>query len=197
MSELSTFVSESPTRPAPAGATGFVQRGRRIAVLGDDLAPVPHGNAGQLAVDRHDPGLMLGYLDQPDATAARLTDDWFLTGDQVCLDASGAVTYLGRADDQMNPGGHRISPLEVEAVMAKLPGVQEVAVTEVETRPGTRVIACFYTGPQPLDDAVLLAHATAHLARYKQPRLYRHLPSLPRGANAKLNRRALRDMGLT
>ena len=197
MSEISTFVSESPTRPAPEGATGFAQVGRRIAALGPDLAPVARGTPGQLAIDRRDPGLMLGYLDAPDATQARLTSDWFLTGDSIVIDEDGAVTYLGRDDDQMNAGGYRVSPVEVEAAMARFPGLMEAAVTEVEVKPGVTVIACFYTAAEPLDDTALSAHADAHLARYKQPRLFRHLTALPRGANAKLNRRALRSMGTT
>ena len=197
MSEISTFISESPTRPAPEGSTGFAQTGRRIAALGSDLAPVPRDTPGQLAIDRRDPGLMLGYLDAPEATAARLTRDWFLTGDQVLIDASGAITYLGRDDDQMNAGGYRVSPVEVEAVMARFPGLAEAAVTEIEVKPGVTVIACFYTAAAPLDDDALTAHVEAHLARYKQPRLFRHLTALPRGANAKLNRRALRGMGVS
>ncbi|MDO8882153.1 MAG: class I adenylate-forming enzyme family protein [Pseudotabrizicola sp.] len=195
MSEISTFVSESPTRAAPAGATGFAQTGRRIAALGPDLSPVPRGTPGQMAIDRRDPGLMLGYLDAPEATAARLSGGWFLTGDSIVIDDQGAVTYLGRDDDQMNAGGYRVSPVEVEAAMARFPGLLEAAVTEIEVKPGVTVIACFYTAAAPLDDTALNAHAATHLARYKQPRLFRHLPALPRGANAKLNRRALRAMG--
>ena len=194
MSEVSTFISEAPGRPAPEGATGFAQTGRRIAALGSDLAPVPRGTPGQLAIDRRDPGLMLGYLDAPQTTAARMIRDWFLTGDQVVIDAVGAVTYLGRDDDQINAGGYRVSPVEVEAALARFPGLIEAAVTEVEVKPGVSIIACFYTAPAPMDDTALAAHAAAHLARYKQPRLFIHLPALPRGANAKLNRHALRAM---
>ena len=60
---------------------------------------------------------------------------------------------------------------------------------------GGLAFALFYTGPAPLEEATLAGHAAARLARYKQPRLYRHLPALPRGANNKLNRRALRALG--
>ncbi|MFN4153376.1 MAG: class I adenylate-forming enzyme family protein [Paracoccaceae bacterium] len=197
MSEISTFISESPGQAAPEGATGFAQSGRRIAALGPDLAPVPRGTPGQLAIDRRDPGLMLGYLDAPEATATRLTRDWFLTGDSVMIDDQGAVSYLGRDDDQINAGGYRVSPVEVEAAMARFPGLTEAAVTEVEVKPGVTIIACFYTANAPLDETALAAHAMAHLARYKQPRLFRHLPALPRGANAKLNRRALRSLGVS
>lgn len=194
MSEVSTFISAAPGRPAPAGASGFAQEGRHIAVLGPDLAPVPRGTPGQLAVGRDDPGLMLRYDGAAEQTAARLTETWFLTGDTVVMDEAGAVSYLGRDDDQMNAGGYRVSPLEVERAMALHPALHDVAVTEVEVRPGVTVIACFYTADAPQPEADLHAHAAAHLARYKHPRLFRHLAALPRGANSKLNRRALRQM---
>ncbi|MEF3047695.1 class I adenylate-forming enzyme family protein [Pseudotabrizicola sp. L79] len=196
MSEISTFISAAPGHPAPEGSTGYAQPGRRIAALDETLAPVPRGTPGQLAVDRHDPGLMLHYLDAPQATAARLAEDWFLTGDTVTIAEDGAVTYLGRGDDQMNAGGYRVSPAEVEAAMMLFPGLTEVAVAEVEVKPGVTVIACFYVAPGPLDQSALARHAAAHLARYKQPRAFRRLDALPRGANAKLNRRALRQQGL-
>jgi acyl-coenzyme A synthetase/AMP-(fatty) acid ligase len=135
---------------------------------------------------------MLGYLDAPDQTAARFQGDWFLTGDQVRQDADGAITYLGRHDDLMNAGGFRVSPIEVETALARFAGIQEVAVTEVEPSNGTRIIACAYVAPQPIDETALTAHAAQNLARYKQPRTFLRLDALPRNANNKLNRRALR-----
>ncbi len=192
MTECSTFVSGSPDRPAPPGTTGYAQPGRRIAVLGPDGAPVPRGVPGTLAVHRNDPGLFLGYLGQPEETAERFRGDWFLTGDTVAMDADGAIRYLGRDDDMMNAGGYRVSPLEVERAMAAFPGLGPCAAAEVEVRPGTTVIALFHEGP-PADAAALAAHAAAHLARYKQPRLFVRLPALPRNPNGKLLRRPLRD----
>lgn len=190
MSEVSTFISGAPGRPAPVGCTGWPQPGRRVAVLGDD-GPVPRGTAGELAISRDDPGLMLEYLNNPSETAARFRGDWFVTGDQVEMRADGAIRYLGRADDQMNPGGYRVSPLEVEQALDGLPGVQDLAVAEVTVKPGTTVICGFYTAEQPLDPITLSIFAETRLARYRQPRLWQHVPALPRNANGKLNRRAL------
>ena len=101
----------------------------------------------------------------------------------------GAITYLGRDDDMMNPGGFRVSPLEIEAALAPL--IPDCAVTEVEVSPGTRIIACFYLAADPVPEATLRAQAEASLARWKQPRHWQRLDALPRGANNKLNRRAL------
>ncbi|MFN7003399.1 MAG: class I adenylate-forming enzyme family protein [Roseinatronobacter sp.] len=193
MSECSTYLSSSPTHPAPAGSAGYPQRGRRLAILGPDGAPVAQGEAGVLAIHRSDPGLMLGYLTQ-DGPDLPLQGDWFLTGDRAQMAADGALTYLGRDDDMMNAGGFRVSPLEVERALADHPGITDIACTEVTLREGVSVIAAFYTGPETLPEDALHAHAAERLARYKQPRLYRHCPALPRGANGKLQRKALRDV---
>ena len=191
MSECSTFISSSPSHPARGDALGLPQKGRRVAILGED-GPVPQGEEGTIAIRADDPGLMLGYLNAPEETAARRQGDWFLTGDMGAMAVDGQITYLGRADDMMNPGGYRVSPLEVEAALSAFPGLTQVGVTEVEVKADTRIIAAFYTAPRPLNETALKAFAAANLARYKQPRAYIHLPELPTGANGKLLRRALR-----
>lgn len=192
MSECSTYLSASPARPAPPGSAGYPQPGRRLAILGADGQPVARNDAGVLAIHRGDHGLMLGYL-TPTGPALPLMGDWFLTGDRAQMATDGAVSYLGRDDDMMNAGGFRVSPLEVERALADHPGITEVACTEVTVRDGVSVIAAFYTGPEPLPEPTLTAHAAERLARYKQPRLYRHCQTLPRNANGKLSRRALRE----
>lgn len=192
MSECSTFISSAPGRPAPEGAMGWPQEGRRVAVLSAEGSPVPRGETGELAVHRSDPGLFLSYLGAEEEARARFTADgqWFRTGDMVRMTEAGAIAYEGRDDDMMNAGGFRLSPLEVEATMALCPGAGEVAAIELRLSPELSVIALAFTGTAPPE--VLTEHATAHLARYKQPRIFRHLAALPHNANGKINRRALR-----
>ncbi|WP_135501189.1 class I adenylate-forming enzyme family protein [Roseovarius aestuariivivens] len=193
MSECSTFISASPDRPAAPGTLGRPQAGRRVTILGED-GPVPRGQDGVIAVHRDDPGLMLGYFGARDATAARMREAWFLTGDQGRMSETGDITYLGRADDMMNAGGFRVSPLEVEAVLNTHPGITQSAVTEIEVKRDARLIMAFYTGPRALDLDDLHGFAAARLASYKQPRGFFHLDALPTGANGKLLRRALRPI---
>ncbi|MCR9112649.1 MAG: acyl--CoA ligase [Rhodobacteraceae bacterium] len=193
MSECSTFISASPDHPAPPGSLGRPQRGRRVALLGPE-GPVQLGEEGTIAVHRSDPGLMLGYLGAPEATARRYQGDWFVTGDQGMMDAGGHITYLGRSDDMMNAGGFRVSPMEVEAVLNTHPGITQAAVTDIEIKQDARLIMAFYTGPAALDEAELTAFAADRLAGYKQPRGYYHLEALPTGANGKLLRRELRPI---
>ncbi|MFD2739302.1 class I adenylate-forming enzyme family protein [Sulfitobacter aestuarii] len=192
MSECSTFISGCPADPPQGESLGRPQPGRRVALLDAD-GPVPLGQSGTIAIHRSDPGLMLGYLDAPEQTVARFQGDWFLTGDQGAMDAQGRITYEGRRDDMMNAGGFRVSPLEVEGALAGFPGLEAVAAAEVTIKTDASVIAAFYTAACPLDEAALRDYAGARLARYKQPRLYIHLPALPTGANGKILRRALRE----
>jgi acyl-coenzyme A synthetase/AMP-(fatty) acid ligase len=191
--EISTFISGNPVRPSATGTLGAPQDGRLVAIVDETGQPVPRGTAGTIAIDHRDPGLMLGYLDAPEATAEKRCGDWFLTGDQGIMDENGFITYQGRDDDLMNAGGFRVSPLEVEATLSHIEGIHEVAVTDVEIKPDVRVIAAFYTADADLDEAALASYAEANLARYKQPRLWVHLTELPRNPNGKLRRKELKQ----
>ncbi|MBL9063963.1 class I adenylate-forming enzyme family protein [Tabrizicola sp.] len=186
MSEVSTYLSGSPARPAPPGTAGHVQPGRHVAILGDDDLAVPRGEAGELAVSTSDPGLMRGYIGHPPPQGA-----WFRTGDAAWMAKDGAITHLGRKDDLLNAGGFRVSPAEVESAFHDLPGLAACAVTQVEPSPGTTILALFYEASCVLDETLLHQRAEKALARWKQPRHYQRLDALPRTGTGKLIRRAL------
>lgn len=195
MSECSTFVSGAPDHPAPDGTLGYPQPGRRLAVLDENTGDiVTRGTPGVMAIHRSDPGLMLGYLNAESETNDKFSGDWFLTGDTVSMSADNAITFEGRSDDIMNAGGFRVSPIEVEAVMTLHGAVHEAACAEVSVKDNASVIACFYCPEHDaVDDTTLSDHAHQHLAHYKCPRIFIAVTSLPRGANNKLLRAALRE----
>ncbi|KPA22634.1 Benzoate--CoA ligase [Shimia sp. SK013] len=193
MSECSTFISSSPAAPAHAGTLGRPQNGRRIALLDENGDAIALGEEGTIAVHHTDPGLMLGYFGAPQDTADKYAGDWFLTGDRGTMDRDNYITYSGRADDMMNAGGFRVSPIEVESALSRFSGITGVAATDVEIKTDVRVIAAFYTSDHDLDETALKAFAQETLARYKQPRLFKRLDTLPTNPNGKLSRRALRD----
>jgi acyl-coenzyme A synthetase/AMP-(fatty) acid ligase len=195
MSECSTFVSGSPAAPAAPGTLGRPQPGRRVAVVDEAGQPVAQGEAGVLAVDAGDPGLMLGYLDAPEATGERFRGGWFLTGDMARMAGDGSLAFLGRADDMMNAGGFRVAPAEVEAALIAHPEVTEAAVVERRVKADATVIAAHYVAAREIPEAELLGFLAARLARYKTPRLFVRVDALPHGPNGKLNRRALREEG--
>ena len=187
-SEISTFISGAPTRPAPPNALGYPQPGRAVAILGDD-GPVPRGETGEIAVHRSDPGIMLGYIGD---ARPRLDGDWFRTGDAGIMSHDGAIHYVGRMDDVLTAGGFRISPIEIEDAMCLFPGLAEAAAVDHALDAETTVVALHYAADAPLDAAQLRAHAAAHLAQHKIPRLFIHHLHLPRNVNGKLLRRGLR-----
>ena len=192
MSECSTFISSAPGMPAAPGTIGCAQPGRKIAMMGPG-GPVAPGTPGVIAVHRSDPGLMLGYLDQPEETAARFKGNWFLTGDIGTAAPDGQITYLGRNDDMLNAGGFRVSPLEIENVLNAHQHITGAACIELPVASGAKVIAAFYTSTMPLEETALASYVEDKLARYKQPRIYQRVDTLPTGANGKLLRRRLRD----
>ena len=195
MSECSTFISTAPGQPAVAAKSlGRPQKGRRVAIVDDNGQPVPMGEDGTIAVSNRDPGLMLGYLGAEDETRARFRGEWFLTGDHGAMTQDFQIEYHARVDDMMNAGGYRVSPLEVEAALQGFPGLTEIGVTDVEVKADARVIAAFYTAEAPLAEDALRAYAAERLARYKQPRMFVHVDVLPRNANGKLQRQALKPL---
>jgi acetyl-CoA synthetase len=195
MSEISTYISTGPSVPYRPGTVGKPQEGRRVAILpaegGDE--PLPSGEEGLIAVQRSDPGLMLGYWKRPEEEAEVIRGEWFVGGDLGSIDADGYVTHLGRANELMNAGGYRVSPLEIEAALAACPGVAEVACTEIRVRSDVSVIGAFVVGDGAAtpDAACIKAFACERLAAYKVPKEIVFVDKLPRTPNGKVQRKAL------
>lgn len=193
MSEISTFVSNRDGMPVKPGSPGKPQTGRPVTVLTHDGHPAAVGEVGLLAIHSSDPGLMIGYWQRPKEESQVFNGDWFTGGDLASFDEDGYLWYHGRADDIMNAGGFRVSPLEVEAALAPCPGVAEIAVAEHRVREDVSVIAAFVVKNEgsevrPEDIAAL---AEQRLAAYKRPKQIFFVPTLPRSANGKLLRRKL------
>ncbi len=196
MSELSTYISSSPTVPRKPGYIGRPQAGRSVAILPVEggTTPLPADQLGLIAIHRSDPGLMLGYWQRPAEEADVMRDDWFIGGDLGVSDADGYIAHRGRANDIMKALGYRVSPQEVEAVLAEHPAVAEVACTEVQVRADVAVIGAFIVtrpGATVTSDAIK-TFAADRLAAYKCPREIVFVDHLPRTANGKLKRNALR-----
>jgi acyl-CoA synthetase (AMP-forming)/AMP-acid ligase II len=142
------------------------------------------------------PNLMLGYLDDPVATAAAVdADGWLHTGDAGRLDAAGNLTITGRIKDMYICGGFNVYPAEVEQVLARLAGVTESAVIGVpDPRLGEVGQAFLVTRPgHVLAEADVLAFCRERLANYKVPRRVVFRAALPRNASGKVLKRQLRE----
>ncbi len=194
MTECSYYLCQTKSRPVRPGSAGFVQPGHEVHVLDPErLADVPADVEGMLCIRRSDPGLMLGYWNQPEETAAMYRDDWFMTGDYARRDADGYVWFLGRRDDLINTFGYRVSPHEVERVLREHPAVADVAAVGQDVGPEKTLVSAFVV-PQPgsgVSADEMLAYGRTHLAAYKAPRLVYLVDDLPRTRNGKVLRRAL------
>src|SRR5215469_16736150 len=142
------------------------------------------------------PNLMLGYLDDPDATKAAIDGDgWLHTGDAGRLDADGYLIITGRLKDMYICGGFNVYPAEVEQALARLDGVAESAVIGVlDARLGEVGRAYVVTRPgHALDQAQVLAFCRERLANYKVPRQVVFRAGLPRNPSGKPLKRLLRE----
>jgi acyl-CoA synthetase (AMP-forming)/AMP-acid ligase II len=142
------------------------------------------------------PNLMLGYLDDPEATKAAVdADGWLHTGDAGRLDAAGYLTITGRIKDMYICGGFNVYPAEVEQVLARLDGVAESAVVGVpDPRLGEVGRAFVVRRPgHVLDAAEVLAFCRERLANYKVPRRVEFRDALPRNPSGKVLKRLLRE----
>jgi fatty-acyl-CoA synthase len=146
------------------------------------------GETGEIVV--RGPIAMLGYWNRPEATAETIRGEWLRTGDLATRDAEGFLTLVGRARDMYISGGENVYPAEVEGVLAQHPAVREVAVVGVpDERWGEsgRAFVVLRDGAA-LDADALRAFAGQHLARFKLPREFVAVTSLPRTETGKVQK---------
>jgi acyl-CoA synthetase (AMP-forming)/AMP-acid ligase II len=143
------------------------------------------------------PNVMLGYLDDPEATAAAIdTDGWLHTGDIGKLDAAGNLQITDRLKDMYICGGFNVYPAEIEQVLARLDGVVDCAVIGVpDERLGEVGRAFLVARPDSgLDEKLVIAYTRDYLANFKAPRSVRFVDALPRNAGGKVVKPQLREM---
>lgn len=156
----------------------------------------------ELRIGEHDevllrgPNVMLGYLDDPEATAATVdADGWLHTGDVGAVDEAGNLKITDRLKDMYICGGFNVYPAEIEQVLARLDGVIESAVIGVpDERLGEVGKAFVVTKPGfDLDEGTVIAYTREHLANFKAPRSVEFLDVLPRNPGGKVVKPLLRE----
>jgi acyl-CoA synthetase (AMP-forming)/AMP-acid ligase II len=142
------------------------------------------------------PNVMLGYLDDPEATAEAIdVDGWLHTGDIGSVDAAGNLRITDRLKDMYICGGFNVYPAEIEQVLARLDGVAESAVIGVpDDRLGEVGKAFVVVKPGfDLTETDVIAHTREHLANFKAPRTVTFLDALPRNPGGKVVKPQLRE----
>ncbi|HKI01669.1 MAG TPA: amino acid adenylation domain-containing protein, partial [Thermoanaerobaculia bacterium] len=179
--------------------------GAEVYLLDPRMAPVPAGVPGELYLGGV--SLARGYLNRPALTAGAFVPNPFAaapgerlyrTGDLARYRPDGAVEFAGRVDGQVKIRGFRVELGEVEAVLARHPGVREIAVADREESAAgagtaTRILAAWFVPEAdcPVDAAELREFARAELPAHMVPSAFMALERLPLGPTGKVDRRAL------
>ena len=175
------------------GSAGLARTDVEVRIVDEDDRPLPAGESGEIVV-RGDV-VMPGYWENPDATASALKGGWLHTGDVGRFDEEGFLTLLDRAKDMIISGGTNIYPREIEEVLLRDAAVREAAVVgRAHPEWGEEVVAFVV----PHDGLSVTAEQLDQLclesiARFKRPRDYRIVGSLPKNNYGKVLKRTLRE----
>lgn len=178
------------------GTCGLAVPFRTVRIVGEDGADVPDGAPGELWVTG--PGMMTGYYGNPEATRAAFHGAWFRTGDLFVRDGDGFLRMLGRIKDVIRRSGENISPFEIEAVLASLEEVEDVAAIPVpDPYRGEEVMVCLKLREgHEAGDALfgkVGARCRAELASFKRPRYVAVVSSIPKTESGKTAKKVLAD----
>lgn len=161
----------------------------------DDVTEAPSGQPGELVM--RGPQFMLGYWNEPQATAAVLRDGWFWSGDIVTRDREGFYRVVDRRKEMIKYKGFAVAPAEVEAVLLEHPAVKECGVVGRRDDDAGEIPVAFvalregFVDSRKLGDE-LCGFVADRLTHYKQPRQIHFVDSVPKTASGKILRRELR-----
>ena len=193
----------SPTTLMPASlqtahldSVGVVVPCGEVRVVDDAGCDVPPGEVGELWIAG--PMVVPGYWDNPEATAHEFVGGYWKSGDIGSRNAEGFVHLFDRKKDLVNRGGYKVYSAEVESALSMHPAVAEAAlVARPDPVLGEKSHAFVVLRDPRCTAAVLRKHCAAHLADYKVPDFFTLLDApLPRNANGKIMKRALREQAV-
>ncbi|MGH3584943.1 MAG: class I adenylate-forming enzyme family protein [Pseudonocardia sp.] len=163
-----------------------------VRIVGDDGEDLPPGEVGEIVTSG--PQIVSGYWNKPEETARAIPGGALHTGDVGYMDEAGWFYIVDRKKDQINAGGYKVWPREVEDVLYEHEAVREAAVVGVpDAYRGETVKAFVSLRPgRTADEAELIAFCKERMAAYKYPRKVEFLEEIPKTVTGKLLRRELR-----
>lgn len=159
---------------------------------GEEICATNINNAGRLAISGK--MTMAGYYNMPEANRATLVNGWLYTNDLVYTDDEGFVYMLGRADDIINVGGEKVSPIEVENVATEYEKVRDAACIGVDDSIMGQVPVLFVQTDDPFKAEELVHFLAGKLETFKQPKEIIRVNEIPRNRMKKLDRKAVRKL---
>ena len=198
---------EVDTAALGASAGGLVSLGAMHTefehlVLNDNGQPVQIDEIGELWIGGGNVGL--GYYGNPEETARRFQQDprqsdyraiFYRSGDLVRQDATGALWFQGRKDNQIKIGGHRVELEEIDAAVESYAGVRRSLTVLVKTASAPYLVTAF-EATSDVSDVTLAAHLAARLPTYMRPSRLLQLARLPTNANGKVDRLAVQALAV-
>jgi acyl-CoA synthetase (AMP-forming)/AMP-acid ligase II len=181
-----------PPRSAKPGSVG-IATGIEVAILDDRHRALPAGERGEVAI--RGATVVEGYENNPAANEDAFTAGWFRTGDQGMLDEDGYLFLTGRLKEQINRGGEKISPIEVDAVLLAHPAVAEAVTFAIpHDKLGEEVgAAVVVVEGDAVTEADLRSYLRERLAPFKVPKRIVFVREVPKGATGKLQRIGLAE----
>jgi crotonobetaine/carnitine-CoA ligase len=202
--EICLPVVTPPDRPCPPGASGvLVDQWYEVRIADPETdEEVPVGEIGELLLRPKQPGIVsAGYLGMPEKTVETWRNLWWHTGDALRRDEEGWYYFVDRVKDALRRRGENISSFEVEAVLMEHPAIAECAVVavKVEEEAGEdEVKACLVlkSGMRPAFEE-MIAFCEGRMPDFAIPRYLELRDELPKTASEKVQKKKLRDEGLT
>jgi long-chain acyl-CoA synthetase len=190
LSETSPVASfNHPDKVRKPGSIGTPIAGVEMRVVDEEVADVPAGEVGEIAIRGHN--VMKGYWGKPVETAEAIRDGWFLTGDLAKVDEDGYFYIVDRKKDLIIRGGFNVYPREIEEVLYEHPAVAEAAVVGIPHQDLGEEVGAAVTlkaGATATPDE-LKTFVRERVAPYKYPRYVWLTPELPKGPSGKILKR--------
>ena len=189
-----THLKDAPRKMASAGKA--VPRAE-LKIIGQDGKEVETGQMGEIIA--RGPQIMKGYFKDPKATARKIKEGWYYTGDLGRMDEDGYLYVLGRADDMVITGGLNVYPSEVETVLLNHPKVQEAAVVGIPDAKRGQIMRAnvVLKHGETATHREILKFCKERLASFKMPRQLEFKDSLPKSRTGKIAKRQLRTTETT
>lgn len=176
----------------PSGSVGRALDFVDVKILDDEGREKATGEVGEIVCQTST--MFSGYFRRSEETGVAFSGDYFRTGDTGRVDEDGYLYLSGRKKDIIIVGGTNVYPDDVEAVIARAPGVRECAVIGVpDAHFGEAILAVVVAQSDAVDIRRLRGYCAEHLADYQQPQAFERVADLPRTALGKVQRQRLRD----
>jgi 4-coumarate--CoA ligase len=193
MTELSPVSHFSSPDHQRAGSAGITVPNTLCKLVDPETgALMGVGQEGELCIKG--PQVMLGYLNNPEATARTIdAEGWLHTGDIAEFDSEGYLFLKDRLKELIKVKGFQVAPAELEAVLQTHPGVMDAAVIGIPDDEAGEVPIAFVVPKPGVDAGDIAAFLRGQLAHYKQPQRIEFVETIPKSASGKILRRILKD----